>query len=77
VLRVFDFGEVPDEIHVVTTRHDAQPLEDVFFWFAKHSAFHPSVPLPRLLIVHVAPVARCDELLDQLDRYDEGDKAGR
>jgi hypothetical protein len=52
-LEAFDYGEVPDDRLVMTTWHEDEDLEDVF-WFAKHRAAHPHVSLDTTLILHVA-----------------------
>ena len=61
-LAEFDWGDIPDDKFVMTTWHESEALEETF-WFAKFSAFHPTVSLPRLVIVHVANEGRCDELV--------------
>ena len=45
--------EVPDDKFVMTTWHDEEPLEEVF-WFAKNSAVHPTVRLECTVLVHVS-----------------------
>lgn len=57
------YDDIPDEAFVVTTWHDDEELEEVF-WFAKHRAAHPSLQLDRVLIVHVAEAPREQELRD-------------
>jgi hypothetical protein len=58
----FDFGEIPEDDFVMTTWHDAEPLEEVFE-FAEFSAMHPSVGLKKTHIVHISPEAREAEML--------------
>jgi len=48
----FSSGEIPKEAFVMTTCHNSEPLEEVF-WFAKNSAFHPEVELQNTLILHI------------------------
>ena len=57
-----DKGEIPEDEFVVTTWHDDEPLEDVF-WFSKSVAEHPSVDLARTIILHISTASRKDELL--------------
>ncbi|WP_338764641.1 hypothetical protein [Massilia sp. METH4] len=51
------YDEIPEEAFVVTTWHDDEELEEVF-WFAKHCAAHPTLALHRAVIVHIADAAR-------------------
>ena len=50
-----------EEQAVVTTSHEDEDLEDLF-WFARHCAAHPALTLNRTLIVHVGGRARREEL---------------
>lgn len=51
------FGDgMPDDNFVMTTWHDEEPLDEVF-WFSEFAAMHPSVELPHTLILHIAPSA--------------------
>ena len=52
-LKDFDYGEMPEDKFVMTTWHDDEPLEEVF-WFSKHSAFHPDVEMQDTLLVHIS-----------------------
>ena len=61
-LRDFDYGEIPDDRFVMTTWHADEPISEAF-WFAGHCADHPTVPLPRLLIVDVAQFGRGEKIL--------------
>lgn len=38
-LEDFDFGDIPDDQFVMTTWHENQTLNEVF-WFSKHCSFH-------------------------------------
>jgi hypothetical protein len=60
-LEAFDYEDVPADRVVMTTWHEDEDIEDVF-WFARHRASHPDVPLSATLILHIAPAARKDEL---------------
>ena len=61
-LRLFDYGEVPEDDFVMTTWHDKDSLMDTF-WFSAHSAMHPSLNLEQTYIIHIAPSERSNELL--------------
>jgi hypothetical protein len=61
-LKQFDFGEIPDAAFVLTTWHDDEPLEEVF-WFAAFCAQHGTIDLTSTLIVHVSELDRSEELL--------------
>lgn len=52
-LKAHDFGDIPEHKFVMTTWHDDDPLEEVF-WFCKNNAFHSTVDLSRTLILHIA-----------------------
>lgn len=51
-LQNFNYGEIPDSKFVMTTWHENEPLQKVF-WYAKNAAFHPDVELANILIVHI------------------------
>ncbi len=51
-LEEFSYGEIPDEAFVMTTWHESEPLEEVF-WFAKNVAFHTESELENTLILHI------------------------
>ena len=55
-------GEIPDEKFVMTTWHEDESLEEVF-WFAKLAAEHPDVVLDQQVILHVSNADRCNELV--------------
>ena len=55
-------AEVPDDKFVITTWHENEPLEEVF-WFAKNSAVHPTVRLDRTVLVHVSREEKGHNLL--------------
>ena len=60
-LEAFDYEDIPDESLVVTTTHEDEELDEVF-WFARHRAAHPACTLNRTLIVHVAAAPGRDAL---------------
>ena len=58
-LEAVDYEDAPDERRVPVTAHapDDEDVDEVF-WFAKHRAAHPVLPLDAVLIVHVADAPR-------------------
>ena len=63
-IRKFDFQEIPDESFVMTTWHDNEPLEEVF-WFAGFCAHQGDVELDSTLIVHVGRADRSTEMRER------------
>ena len=53
---------VPDNQLVIATAHPREPMNEVF-WFAKHTAIHPCRELADVLIAHIAPTDREQDLL--------------
>lgn len=60
-LEQFDYGDIPEEDFIVTTWHENEPLEEVL-WFAKTTAYHPTVELPNVLFLHIGANDRGDEI---------------
>jgi hypothetical protein len=60
-------GDIPSDNFVMTTWHENESLEEVF-WFAKHNAIHPSVEITNTLLVHISKSSKEDGLLDQYNR---------
>jgi hypothetical protein len=54
-------ADVAEDQAVVTTSHEDEDLEELF-WFARHRAAHPAITLNKTLIVHVAGSPRREEL---------------
>jgi hypothetical protein len=52
-LERFDYGDLPAEEAVITTSHEEEELEEVF-WFAKHRARHPALDLRETVLIHVS-----------------------
>lgn len=50
-LKQFGFSDIPEGSFVMTTWHENESIDDVF-WYAKNCAFHPTVELAETLIVH-------------------------
>ncbi len=60
-LQRFDFGDVPEDQFVITTWHEDELLQEVF-WYSKHHAKHPKVQMDRTLILHISAAPREEEL---------------
>ena len=58
-LKRFDYGEIPDRHFIMTTSHEHEQLEEVF-WFAKNlaRAADSSVEITETLILHVSHIDR-------------------
>lgn len=61
-LEHFNYGDIPQDRDVMTTWHTEDSLEELFF-FAKHSASHPVIDLPQIVLVHISTVCKEVELL--------------
>ena len=61
-IQEFEFKEIPEDRFVMTTWHEDQPLSEAL-WFAKHNAFHPTVPLRHTLLLHISAQNGEQELL--------------
>ena len=61
-LENFNYDDIPDGRFVMTSWHDNEPIEDVF-WFCRYTASHPDIELPRAYIVHISDAPREKELL--------------
>lgn len=59
-LERFDYDDIPEEETVVTTHHEDEDLEEVF-WFAKNRAKHPVLELSETLLIHVAEAEKREE----------------
>lgn len=53
----FDGEEIPDDHFVMTTWHDNEPLAETF-WFAEHTACHPTISIDETIVVDVGPRER-------------------
>jgi hypothetical protein len=60
-LERFDYEDFPEEELVMTTWHEDEDLEEVF-WFSKNCAKHPVLTLRETLIIHVSEVEKRNEL---------------
>jgi hypothetical protein len=61
-IAAFDFGDIPERHFVMTTWHEHEPLQDVF-WFAKYAAFTTAsgVEIADTVVFHVSRVDRQEE----------------
>ena len=59
----FNHEEIPDDQFVMTTWHDDETIQEVF-WYAKNLAFHDSVELENVLILHIGHTDRSKEYKD-------------
>lgn len=60
-LEAVDYEDVPPEQLLITTAHEDEELEEVF-WFARHKARHPALQLGQAVILHIAERGRRQEL---------------
>ncbi|MGJ7915045.1 hypothetical protein ACI48D_06135 [Massilia sp. LXY-6] len=60
-LEAFDYEDVPEADVVMTTRHEDEEREEVF-WFAKHRAAHPSHSFKATVILDISSAGRKDEI---------------
>jgi len=65
-LEMFGFADIPDDQFVMTTWHENEPISEMF-WFAKNAAFHPTIELKQVLIVHIAQHPAKESLLRAYD----------
>ncbi|WP_420479532.1 DUF7684 family protein [Brevundimonas sp. FT23028] len=54
LLTLHDFGDIPDDKHVLTTWHDDEPLAEVF-WFSGYGAWHDAAPGMGVWIIDINP----------------------
>lgn len=66
-LEKFHFGDIPDDQFVMTTWHNEETLESVF-WFAGACAHHPDIELLETLLVDVGEQNRGVEFIELFDR---------
>jgi len=58
----FNFEGIPDDKFVMTSWHEDEDLDEVFF-FCKNHAFHPTIELNNTLIVHISADNKEKEIL--------------
>lgn len=52
-LAKFHYGDIPDDQFVMTTWHEDESLEEVF-WYSKNCAIHPNADMNATLLLHIA-----------------------
>ncbi len=60
-LEAFDYEDIPEEDFVITTWHEDEEREEVF-WFAKHRAAHPALTFKATVILDISLVNRKDAI---------------
>ncbi len=60
----FDNSEIPDDSFIMTTWHENEPMKEVFF-YSKHAAFHPTVELENVLILHIGETDKEEQFREQ------------
>lgn len=65
-LEAWNFATIPDERLVISTNHERESLEEVF-WYAKHTAMHPCAKLANILLLHIAADNDEEHLLAQYE----------
>jgi hypothetical protein len=70
----FEGRDIPDASFVMTTWHDREPIEEVF-WFAGHAANHWEVELRNTLIVDVSESDRATEMIARFNAAKAEDQA--
>lgn len=63
-LERFNYEDIPENEVVMTTWHEDEDLEEVF-WFAKNRAKHPVLDLSETLIIHISDVEKRKEFEGQ------------
>ena len=66
-LKASNFEEIPEDEFVITTWHDNEPLEEVF-WFSKHNATHPSIDIQNTILLHISDSNKEEDLLETYKR---------
>jgi hypothetical protein len=61
-LKRFGYEDISENQFVMTTWHEDEPLEEVF-WFSKNSSNHPTKLLKSDLLLHIAAEPRELQLL--------------
>ena len=73
--RAFEPEEIPDDDFVMTSWHDNEPMDEGFV-FCRLCAFHPTIELPKVIILDITGNARSVEITNRfwnsLDGLDDG-----
>jgi hypothetical protein len=59
-----NFGEIPEDKFVMTTWHENEPLEEVF-WYCRYVAHDPTIELLNVFILHISAQPKEAELLSR------------
>lgn len=60
-LEAFDYEDIPEEDVVMSTWHEDEDREEVF-WFAKHRAAHPKLGFKATVILDICAHSRREEI---------------
>jgi hypothetical protein len=60
-LEACDYGDIAEEDLVLTTSHEDENWEEVF-WYAKHRTSHPAHVLGAILVLHIAQTEKREEI---------------
>ena len=60
-LQKYEFGKIPDNALIITTSHEHETLDEVF-WYARNTAIHPCATLEQTLILHLSDVSNEEAL---------------
>lgn len=63
-LSLHDYENIPEKNSVMTTWHEKQPLEEVF-WFSHFCAHHSEIELERTVILDICKQIRKSEMLER------------
>lgn len=66
-IEMFEPKDIPEDAFVVTTWHDNEPLEEVF-WFAKHLAHHSTVKILNTVLLHISAANIEQELITKYNQ---------
>jgi hypothetical protein len=66
-IQQFNYGEIPEDELVVTTWHEDDPLNEVF-WQAKNIASHSCVEMSHTLILHISDKNKQEEYISLYEK---------
>ena len=62
LLEKWDYNDIPEDSFIMTTWHENEPLEEVF-WFSKHCAYDSNVDIKNTLLIHISKLNKEDIFL--------------
>lgn len=65
-MKEFNFEEIPESKFVMTTWHENEPLNEVF-WFSKNTVVHPDLGELHPVIVHISTENKRTSLLAEYE----------